>query len=174
LTDAPEKNPHAIVPSVGGGITKPGSGLVRRGLQELSRLGPVQVVPLPGGARVLICDDQEPLVEVFEQILREAGYEVRSTLNSLEAFEIARQFKPHMALLGEIMPRMDGFKLGEKLIMYDPRTKIVLTSEAEPSDLEVFRERGWPFDILVCPFEKEELLEKTRAWVHEAGGTPPR
>ena len=69
---------------------------------------------------------------------------------------------------------MDGFKLAEKLRMNDPRIKVVLTSEAEPSDLEVFRERGWPFDILVCPFEKRELLEKTRSWVREAGGTPPR
>jgi two-component system OmpR family response regulator len=132
------------------------------------------IVPSSENARVLICDDQEPLVEVFENILREAGYEVRSTLNSLEAFEIARQFQPHVALLGEIMPRMDGFKLAEKLRIYDPRTKIVLTSEAEPSDLEIFRARGWPFDILVCPFEKEELLEKTNAWVREAGGSPPR
>lgn len=131
-------------------------------------------VPSAENARVLICDDQEPLVEVFENILREAGYEVRSTLNSLEAFEIARQFQPHLALLGEIMPRMDGFKLGEKLMTSAPRTKIVLTSEAEPSDLEIFRARGWPFDILVCPFENEELLEKTHAWVREAGGTSPR
>jgi DNA-binding response OmpR family regulator len=173
MTDTPEKNPRAIVPSVGNGLTKPGSGLVHRGLQELSSLTPERVVPLPDGARVLICDDQELLVEVLENILREAGYEVRSTVNSIEAFEIAQQFQPHIALLGEIMPRMDGFKLGEKLTMYDPRTKVVMTSEAEPSDLELFRERGWSFDILVCPFEKEELLEKTSAWVRQAGGTPP-
>jgi CheY-like chemotaxis protein len=174
LTDAPEKNPRAIVPSIGGDIIKPGSGLIRRGLQELSRLEPVQVVPLPDGARTLICDDQEPLVEVFEQILREAGYEVRSTVNSLEAIEIAKQFQPHMALLGEIMPRMDGIKLAQELSSFLPRTKVVLTSEAEPSDLEIFRARGWLFDILVPPLEKEELLEKTRAWVREAGGSPPR
>jgi DNA-binding response OmpR family regulator len=174
LTDDPEKNRRAIVPSVGDGLTISRSGLVRRGLQELSSLRPGQVIPLPEGARVLICDDEELLVELFEKILLEAGYEVRSTLNSLEAFEIAREFQPHMALLGEIMPRMDGFKLAERLRMYDPRTKVVLTSEAEPSDLEIFRERGWPFDILVRPFQKEELVEKTRAWVREAGGTPPR
>jgi PleD family two-component response regulator len=123
LTNDPERKLSAIVLSVGDGLTKPGSGLVRRGLEELSSLAPERVAPLPEGARVLICDDQEPLVEIFENILREAGYEVRSTLNSLEAFEIAQHFQPHMALLGEIMVRMDGFKLGVKLIMYAPRTK---------------------------------------------------
>ncbi len=173
MTNDPDKKLSALVPSVRDELTKTGSRLVRRGLQELSGLGPERVAPLPEGARVLICDDQEPLVEVFEKILCEAGYEVRSTLNSIEAIEIARQFQPHLALLGEIMPRMDGFKLGEKLMTSAPRTKVVMTSEAEPSDLEVFRARGWPFDILVWPFEREELLEKTRAWVREAGGSPP-
>jgi CheY-like chemotaxis protein len=173
LTDDLEKNPRAIVPAVGQGLTRPSAGLVHRGLQEMSSLGLEPVVPLPKGARVLICDDEEAIVEYLEKILREAGYEVRSTLNSLEAFEIAKQFEPHLALLGEIMPRMDGIKLAEKLRMHDPRTKVVLTSEAEPSDLEIFRANGWPFDILACPFEKEELLKKTHAWVRDGGGTPP-
>jgi CheY-like chemotaxis protein len=120
-------------------------------------------------ARVLVCDDEEALVEVITTMLLSAGYEVRSTLNSLETMEIAREFQPDVAIIGEIMPRMDGFKLAPKLASFLPRTKIVLTGEAEPSDLETFRKRGWPFDILLCPFEKQELLEKTRAWVYEAG-----
>ncbi len=129
--------------------------------------------PSTGEARVLICDDEEAIVEFIEKLLREAGYEVRSTLDSLEAIEIAREFQPHVALLGEIMPRMDGFKLAEELTRLLPKTKMVLTSEAEPSDLEMFRVRGWPFDILVCPFQVEEVLEKTRTWVRHAGGIPP-
>ena len=130
-------------------------------------------LPLTGGARVLVCDDEEALVEFIEKLLREAGYDVRSTLNSLEAIDIAREFQPHVALLGEIMPRMDGFKLAEELTRLLPKTKMVLTSEAEPSDLEMFRVRGWPFDILACPFQVEEVLEKTRIWVRHAGGIPP-
>jgi two-component system OmpR family response regulator len=143
--------------------------------QAPSGLGPHQVAgPSSENVRVLVCDDQEALVEVIGTVLVAAGYEVRSTLDSLEAIKIAREFQPHVALLGEIMPRMDGIKLAQELAGFLPRTKIVLTSETEPSDLEIFRERGWPFDVLVCPFEKEELLEKTSAWVREAGGTPPR
>lgn len=132
------------------------------------------IVPSSENARVLICDDQEALVDVVGTTLVTAGYEVRSTLDSIKAIAMAREFRPHVAFLGEIMPRMDGIKLAQELTVFLPRTKIVLTSEAEPSDLEIFRARGWPFDILVCPFESEELLEKMRAWVCEAGGTLPR
>lgn len=151
------------------GLTKPAAGLVRRGLLDLYSLRAGRAMaPSSEKARVLVCYDQEALVEVITALLVSAGYEVRSTLNSLESIEIAREFQPHVAIIGEIMPRMDGFKLAPKLASFLPRTKIVLTGEAEPSDLEYFRERGWPFDILLCPFEKEELLEKTRAWVYES------
>jgi CheY-like chemotaxis protein len=85
-------------------------------------------------------------------MLVSAGYEVRSALNALESIEIARQFQPQVAIIGEIMPRMDGFKLAPKLASFLPQTKIVLTAEAEPSDLEEFRKRGWPFG-------QEDLIE---------------
>ena len=99
---------------------------------------------------------------VWGKILVDAGYEVRSTLNSIEAIEIAREFQPHVALLGLIMPRMDGIKSGLELMKVLPRTKVVITTESEPKDLETFRERGWTFDVLPWNSGKEELLEKTR------------
>ncbi len=168
MTDEEEKSRRAIVPSVGNEPTKPWSGLIRRGLLEISRLVERAIAPLAEGSRVLVCDDEEAIVEVIATMLETAGYKVRSTLNSLEAIEIAREFQPHVAFIGEIMPRMDGIKLALELTRFLPRSKMVLTAEAELSDLELFRANGWPFDILVCPFEKEDLLEKTRSWVHEA------
>lgn len=169
MSDEEEKSCRSIIPIAGAELTKPGSGLIRRGLQELSNLGPGRkVAPSSQKIRVLVCDDEEAFVEVISTMLEAGGYEVRTTLNSLEAIEIAREFQPHIALIGEIMPRMDGIKLSLELNSFLPRTKIVLTSEAELSDLKIFREKGWPFDVLVCPFEKAELLEKTRAWAHEA------
>lgn len=169
MTGEEEKNRPALVPTSGNELTGPASDLIRRGLQELSSLGPERgVASSSEKIRVLVCDDEDALVEVIATMLEAAGYDVRSTLNSLEAIEIAREFQPRVALIGEIMPRMDGFKLAVELNNFLPRTKIVLTAEAELSDLKTFREKGWPFDILVCPFEKDELLEKTRAWAHEA------
>jgi CheY-like chemotaxis protein len=137
--------------------------------EELRLLGPQQVVvPPPQRTRILVCDDQEALVEVLSKMLVEAGYEVRSTLNSLEAIEIAYGFQPEVALIGEIMPRIDGFQLALELTKFLPKTKIVLTAEAQPSDLEKFHQRGWSYDILPTPFTKDELLERMSVWVGEA------
>lgn len=164
-----ETDKDKIVPAAPSNLTTRGTGLVSRGLLDLARLNAGGAIASSSEkARVLVCDDEEALVEVISTMLVSAGYEVRSTLNSLEALEVAREFQPDVAIIGEIMPRMDGFKLAPKLASFLPRTKIVLTAEAEPSDLDEFRKRGWPFDILLCPFEKEELLEKIRAWIYEA------
>jgi CheY-like chemotaxis protein len=152
LTDEKEKNLRAIVPSVGDELTKPGSGLIHRGLLELSKLGLGRGVgPSSEKPRVLVCDDDKGIAEFISTMLEVAGYEVRSTLKSFEAIQIAREFQPHVALLGKVMPGMDGFELAVELTNFLPRAKIVLTSEAEQSDLELIRKRGWPFDILPCP-----------------------
>lgn len=95
-------------------------------------------------------------------MLVEAGFEVRSTMNAIEAIEIAGAFKPDVALLGFIMPRMDGIKLGLAITKLLPQTKVIITGEADPEDLHKFRESGLPFDIFSYPFQKEDLLAKIR------------
>jgi len=67
VTDKPAKDSHALVPSVGGKLTKPGSELIHRGLLELSSLGTRQeIVPSPERARILVCDDEEALRDCIE------------------------------------------------------------------------------------------------------------
>lgn len=169
MSDEPEKDSHTIVPSVSGQLTRPASGLIHRGLLELSSLrSRGGVAPSSEKGRVLVCDDEEAIVEVWGNILLDAGYEVRSTLNAVEAIEVARAFQPHVALLGLIMPRMDGVKLGLELTKVLPRTKVVIMTQSEPLDLETLQEIGCAFDNLSWRSTKEELLDKTRAWVSEA------
>jgi CheY-like chemotaxis protein len=176
LTDDLEKDSHSIVPSVGSELTRPASALVRRGLLELSALGPERVVvPVPTGARILICDDEEAIVEVWGNIVLGAGYEVRSTMNPIEAIEIAREFQPHVALVGLIMPIMDGLELALELTKVLLRTKIVIMTQnnhpREVESIELLHKRGYAFDNLSwCSMTKEESLEKLEkisAWAHE-------
>jgi PleD family two-component response regulator len=117
LIDDSEKDSNSIVTSAGSGLAKSTSGLVRRGLRELSNRQNERSLAAPPELRrrILVVDDEEALVEVFGTMLDSAGYEVRSTLNAIEAIEIARTFKPHLAFVGLIMPRLDGIKLNAEL-----------------------------------------------------------
>jgi CheY-like chemotaxis protein len=134
-----------------------------------------------GHRRVLLVDDQEALVEVAGKMLTEAGYDVRSTLDATKAIAIAQEFNPHVALLGVVMPGIDGIKLSMEFVRHLPRTKVVFWADVwrerekviTPQVLNQWREQGYYFDILPSPFEKEELLKKMKAWVHEARSRQP-
>ncbi|WP_350030009.1 response regulator [Caballeronia sp. GAFFF2] len=44
--------------------------------------------------RVLLVDDEPGIVEVLEVILTDAGYDVRSAKNGLQAMQLANDWRP--------------------------------------------------------------------------------
>lgn len=128
--------------------------------------------------RILLVDDQEALIEVVDGMLTAAGYTVRSTLDATKAIAVAREFRPHVALLGIVMPVIGGVELGMDFATLFPNTKIVFWSEVwadgegavTPQMPEGWRKQGYRFDILPSPIEKEELLGKMKMWVAESTG----
>jgi PAS domain S-box-containing protein len=67
-------------------------------------------------ASILIVDDQESNVSLFEQLLSEAGYTcVASTMNPLEVCDLHRKNDYDLILLDLQMPDMDGFQVMEAL-----------------------------------------------------------
>jgi len=63
-------------------------------------------------ASILIVDDQEANVILFEQLLSEAGYTcVASTMNPVEVCELHRKNRYDLIMLDLQMPDMDGFQV---------------------------------------------------------------
>jgi len=58
--------------------------------------------------KVLVVDDEEPILELLKYNLEKQGYEVRIAANGNEAVEIAKKFHPDLVLLDIMMPKMDG------------------------------------------------------------------
>ena len=68
------------------------------------------------GASILIVDDQEINVALFEQLLREAGYtRVASTTNPRDVCALHLKNRYDLILLDLQMPGMDGFQVMEDL-----------------------------------------------------------
>ena len=156
-----------IMPMGPRGISKQGSSLVRRGLEQLLES------PKEKG-RVLLVDDEEAILDVAESLLAPAGYEVRCTSKSLEAIALARSFQPHVAFLGVYMPFIGGLQLGREFSKFLPATKIVLWIESvDAEDVEAFRRDGYDFALFPAPFEREELLKKVDSWVRDATQARP-
>lgn len=58
--------------------------------------------------KVLVVDDEEPILELLKYNLEKSGYEVRTASDGMKAVDIAKKFIPDLVLLDIMMPKMDG------------------------------------------------------------------
>jgi len=88
-------------------------------IQREVTMDEVESTALPmGQERILLVDDEQPLVEIGKQMLQRLGYTVAARTSSIEALEL---FKTHpdrfdLVITDIVMPNMTGEKLAEKLM----------------------------------------------------------
>ncbi len=58
--------------------------------------------------KVLVVDDEEPILELLKYNLEKQGYEVKTATDGQRAVDIAKKFHPDLVLLDIMMPKMDG------------------------------------------------------------------
>ena len=59
--------------------------------------------------RILVAEDEPSIVLSLEFLLGEAGFEVLTTGNGMDALAIAEQCKPDLLVLDLMLPIVDGF-----------------------------------------------------------------
>ena len=65
--------------------------------------------------RILMADDEANIINMAGAILSDAGYEVITAPNGIEAFEKAVFEKPDLIILDRNMPGMDGIDVCKKI-----------------------------------------------------------
>lgn len=63
--------------------------------------------------RILLVDDDVDTRNMYAEVFRMSGFDVREANDGLEGLEMANQIVPNVVLAGIIMPRMDGFQFME-------------------------------------------------------------
>ena len=75
---------------------------------------------------VLIVDDETSVRDFLDLVLRNAGYVTARAMNGPEALDMAEQFGPFDLLVtDEMMPKMEGHVLAEKLREREPWVKVL-------------------------------------------------
>jgi light-regulated signal transduction histidine kinase (bacteriophytochrome)/CheY-like chemotaxis protein len=112
--------------------------------------------------KVLIVDDNEPLLIMLKSILKKNGYEVDSALNATDAVKVYDAFRPDYTILDLGLPEMDGFELSSKLKEIDNRTIFFSHSGLnQKENVEMSKKMGFK-DHLVKPVGQKVLLEALR------------
>jgi PAS domain S-box-containing protein len=86
-------------------------------------------MPLPMGCeRILLVDDEQPLVEIGKQMLERLGYKVDTRTSSVEALSLfkADPNRFDLVITDIVMPNMSGDKLADKMMGIRPDIPIVL------------------------------------------------
>ena len=116
--------------------------------------------------KILIVDDQPINHELLNGMLREAGYSrINDIIDSREAADAYKKFKPDLVILDLNMPHLDGFDVMEQILEIDPDSYapiLVLTSETD-QECRVKALQSGASDFLNKPFDFIEGLTRVES-----------
>lgn len=120
------------------------------------------VVPETSTSRkVLIVEDKAHAQQILQSFLSEAGYEIETAANGIEALEKAKQWKPDVITLDILLPVKDGWQVMRELKQHP------LCKNIPVIIISMLDERNLGFglgavDYFVKPVQKDALLESLR------------
>jgi two-component system OmpR family response regulator len=115
------------------------------------------------GARLLVVDDEDALLDLLGDALRFAGYDVHLARSGFEALKLAADLAPALILLDVNLPDLDGFEVCQRLRRDGSDVPVIfLTARDDPADLRNGFTRGGD-DYVTKPFSLEELNFRIQA-----------
>lgn len=101
--------------------------------------------------KILIVDDEKPLIRALELKFTNAGFEVMVAMDGEEALELLSKEKFDMVILDLVMPKKDGFEVLSELKAKGNKVPvIVLSNLSQEEDIKRVRELG-AIDYLIKP-----------------------
>lgn len=116
--------------------------------------------------KVLVVDDEEPILELLKYNLEKAGYEVKTAADGLKAVEIAKKFLPDLVLLDIMMPVMDGVETCRRIreIPEIQKTFVIFLTARSEEYSEVAAFDVGADDYITKPIKPRALLSRINAY----------
>lgn len=119
---------------------------------------------------ILIVEDDMDIQELLREFLKEAGYEVASASDGIEAMELFAKNKYDLILLDIMLPKIDGFGVCE-LIRKQSQVPIIMLTALGGEEEQI---RGLDLqvdDYITKPFSVPILIRKIAAVLRRSGQT---
>jgi len=112
--------------------------------------------------KILIVDDEKPIVDILKFNLEKEGYKTIEAYDGEQAVELALGSKPDLIILDVMLPKMDGFSVCKKIRQKLTCPVIMLTAKEEVVDKIIGLELGAD-DYMTKPFSIRELTARIKA-----------
>ena len=122
--------------------------------------------------RILVVDDEPPIVDLLVYNLQRANYEVLVARDGKEALDIARREEPDLIILDLMLPYLDGLEVCRALRRERDVPIIMLTARDSEVDRVVGLELGAD-DYVVKPFSVRELVARVGSVLRRAAPREP-
>jgi len=111
--------------------------------------------------KILIVDDEAPIIDVLSYNLKQALYQVLVAWDGEQALALARREQPDLIILDLMLPKLDGIEVCRALRRECDVPIIMLTARDEEIDRVLGLEMGAD-DYVVKPFSVRELLARVK------------
>lgn len=112
--------------------------------------------------KIVYIEDDIEMTYLIKLILQRKGYEIISTNDGLEGFEIIEREKPDLVLLDLMMPNIDGWDIYHQLKSNENTNQIpviIISAKAQPIDKVLGMQIAKVNNYISKPFKPQELLE---------------
>lgn len=112
---------------------------------------------------VLIVEDEQAVRELERFILESHGYEVMEASDGLEGLAKAEFKRPDLILLDLMMPDVSGGRMFDEMQRHPTTAGIpIVVVTGKPDAHEMFDDAIGPENVIMKPFEPDQLLERIR------------
>jgi DNA-binding response OmpR family regulator len=118
--------------------------------------------------KILIIEDEPSLSSVLKTKLKKEGYEVEVAEDGEVGYDKIEKWKPGLILLDIVMPKMDGYKVLEKMRDNNIRVPvIVISNSGQPVELEKTKKLGAIDHLIKTQFEPREVIDKVKQYLNK-------
>lgn len=117
--------------------------------------------------KILIVEDEPPIQSILKELLIDAGYEVVTASDGVEALELFQRDKYDLVLLDIMMPRLDGYGVC-KAIRETGGTPVIMLTALDEEEAQVKAFELQADDYITKPFSVRLVLLRIEAVLRRA------
>lgn len=133
--------------------------------------------------RVMIVDDNRDIAESLCVLLTMEGHDARAAFTGESALTLARQFRPHVAIIDLVLPDMNGYELTARLranpdcahlrvIACSGHITEATTNRAYAAGMDPFLFKPFDPEVLLLILDRVNALIPPQPSVGTASGNP--
>ena len=108
--------------------------------------------------RVLIIDDERPVLMTLEALLKRHGYQVETAPTAAQGLKVLKSKSPTLVLLDLRLPDADGLEMLERIKSELPKVQVIILTAHDSLHNAIESIKRGAYHFISKPYAPEELL----------------